>query len=132
MDIDYILTFEAMGIHIGMVLSIKSDTPLIIGRKRRYIDEVIEVNREDDTIYIPEIIKSSRIVIVDSIISTGETILNTIMELRRYDVDIKGIYVVIDRVDQGGVQRILDATGLEVYTMVRIWVDEDGLRLVGD
>lgn len=129
-NVDYILTFEAMGIHIGSILSLKTGIPLIIGKKRRYADDMIEIKREKDKLYIPEIVKSSRLIIVDSIISTGKTILETIKELKKYDVDITGIYVVINRIDHGGAEKIYRESGYKVESIVDINVGKEGIKIL--
>ncbi len=129
---DYILTFEAMGIHIGACLSLKTGIPLVIGKKKRYNDDMIEVRRETDKLYIPKIIESSRVIIVDSIISSGKTIIEVVKRLKKYDVKIIGIYVVINRVDHRGVDRVYRETGYKVNSIVDIDVDEKGVRILSE
>ncbi len=128
-DIDFILTFEAMGIHIGTALSIKAGVPLLIARKRRYTEDMIEVRRENDSLYLPPEVIGKKIVIVDSILSTGTTVLNTIKTLEKLDTTVKGVYIVIERVEYGGAERIRRETGIDVWSIVKIKVSEKGIEL---
>lgn len=129
-DVDYILTFEAMGIHLATAVSLYTGLPIIVARKKRYLDDMIEIQREEDSLYISSEITGSRIVIIDSIVSTGTTIVETIKKLREYDVSVKGIYVVIDRVDQGGSKKILCETGLNIDSIIKIMVEKGEIKLI--
>lgn len=129
-DIDYILTYEAMGIHIATALSLLINKPFIIARKKKYMDDMIEISRETDSLYIPSEVTGKRIIIVDSIISTGRTILETIKTLGKYDVDICGVYVVIERMDQGGGENIYRETGIKIWSMVKIDVKNDKIVVI--
>jgi len=127
--IDYILTFEAMGIHIGTALSLKTRIPLLIARKKRYLDEMIEVRRESDSLYLPAAVAGMSIVIVDSILSTGTTILETIKTLKKHGSDIKGVFVAIERKDYNGAERIKEETGIDIWSLVKIRVSDEGVEL---
>ena len=129
-NIDYILTFESMGIHIGTTLSLKLGIPLIIGKKKRYTDDMIEVEREEDKLYISGIVRSSKLIIVDSIISTGKTILETVKELKKHNVDIAGIYVVISRMDYRGAEKVYRETGYKVESIIDVDVEEEGIKIL--
>ena len=128
-EVDYILTYEAMGIHIATALSLIINKPFVIARKKRYTDDMIEIRRETDSLYIPSEVSGKRIVIVDSIISTGRTILETIKALDKYDVDIRGVYVVIERMDQGG-GKICREAGVDLWSMVKIDVKNNKVVIV--
>ncbi len=129
-NIDYILTFEAMGIHIATALSLSINKPFIIARKKRYSEDMIEVDREGDKLYITKEIADKDILIVDSILSTGKTIISTVKTLKNLGVNLKGVYIVVERVDQGGCQAIKKELGLEPWSLVKISVNETGVKII--
>jgi adenine phosphoribosyltransferase len=78
-DVDYIVAAEAMGIPIGTAISMMTDIPLSIVRKRQYgLPGEISVSQttgySKNQLYINGIHAGDRIVIVDDVISTGGTI----------------------------------------------------------
>lgn len=121
-EFDYILTYEAMGIHIATLIAERFGKPFIIARKKRYTSDMIEVKRRRENLYIPEDVTESKIIIVDSIISTGETIVNTFKALASHGVEVKGIYSFINRIDQGGSRNIYIETGIKPYSIVEVIV----------
>ncbi len=129
-EIDYILTYEAMGIHITTLISDRLRKPFIIARKKKYMADMLEVERGSDNLYIPRDIIDSKIIIVDSIISTGETIINTIKTIAKYRVKVLGIYSFIDRLDKKGSKKIYMEVGIKPYAIVEINVEEYGLDIV--
>ena len=130
-EIDYILTFEAMGIHVSSIASIKTGIPFIIAKKKRVLGDMLEVDRGRNKLYIARDIVDSRIVILDSIISTGDTVISTVRALRNHNVDVRKVLAVIDRMDMGGSRRVRELTGIDVESMVKIWVKPDGVSADG-
>ncbi len=128
-NIDYILTFEAMGIHIGTALSLKTGIPLLIARKKMFTDDMVEVKREKDSIYLPREAVGVNLVIVDSILSTGTTILETVKVLKRLNTNIRGIFVVIERREHKGSEKIHIETGCRVYSLIKICVSGKEVQL---
>jgi len=134
MDVDRILTIEAMGIPLATTLSLMTDIPFGIIRKRKYELEG-EVLLSQSTgyskgeLYINGIKEGDRVLIVDDVISTGGTLLALVRALKNIGAIITGIFVVIERGE--GVAN-LRKEGIEVTTLVRIDVDEDGVRILED
>ncbi|MBC7086410.1 MAG: purine phosphoribosyltransferase family protein [Methanomethylovorans sp.] len=134
LDVDKILTIEAMGIPLATTISLMTKIPLAIVRKRKYELEG-EVLLSQSTgyskgeLYINGIKKGDRLLIIDDVISTGGTLLSLVKALKNIGATIVDIFVVIERGD--GVEK-LHEEGIKVTTLVRIDVDENGVHLVGD
>ena len=126
LDVDKIVTVEAMGIPIGIALSIITDIPLVIIRKRKYgLPGEIEVSQvtgySRSQLYLNGIEKGDRVIVVDDVISTGGTLLATLQSLKVAGAVVKDVVVVIQRGD--GAERLREK-GYEVRTMVQAEVDE--------
>jgi len=126
LDVDKIVTVEAMGIPIGTGLSNICDIPMVIVRKRKYgLPGEIEVSQvtgySKSQLFLNGINKGDRVIVVDDVISTGGTLLAVLQSLKVAGAIVKDIVVVIRRGD--GVNR-LRAEGYSIKTMVDVEVGE--------
>jgi adenine phosphoribosyltransferase len=126
LEVDKIVTVEAMGIPIGIALSIICDIPLVIIRKRKYgLPGEIEVSQvtgySKSQLFLNGIKKGDRVIVVDDVISTGGTLLATLESLKVAGAMVKDVVVVIQRGD-GASQ--LRSRGYGIKTMVQVEVNE--------
>jgi adenine phosphoribosyltransferase len=126
LEVDKIVTVEAMGIPIGIALSLICDIPLVIIRKRKYgLPGEIEVSQvtgySKSQLFLNGINKGDKVIVVDDVISTGGTLLATLQSLQVAGAIVKDVVVVIKR---GEGQEKLSALGFNVKTMVEVDVDE--------
>ncbi len=126
LDVDKIVTVEAMGIPIGGALSLVTDIPLVIMRKKMYgLPGEIEVNQvtgySKSRIFLNGVKKGDRVIFVDDVVSTGGTALAVMKALEAAGAVIKDAVVVIERGE--GAERVR-AAGYPLKTMVRVEVDE--------
>jgi adenine phosphoribosyltransferase len=126
LDVDKIVTVEAMGIPIGIALSIITDIPLVIIRKRKYgLPGEIEVAQvtgySKSQLFLNGVEKGDRVIVVDDVISTGGTLLATLESLKVAGARVQDVVAVIRRGD--GVDR-LRTKGYQIKTMVEVEVDE--------
>lgn len=126
LDVDKIVTVEAMGIPIGIALSIITDIPLVIIRKRKYgLPGEIEVAQvtgySKSQLFLNGIEKGDRVIVVDDVISTGGTLLATLESLKVAGAKVQDVVAVIRRGE--GVDR-LRSKGYQIKTMVEVDVDE--------
>ncbi len=126
LDVDKIVTVEAMGIPIGIALSIITDIPLVIIRKRKYgLPGEIEVSQvtgySKSQLFLNGIEKGDRVIVVDDVISTGGTLLATLESLKVAGARVQDVVAVIRRGE--GVDR-LRSKGYRIKTMVEVEVDE--------
>jgi adenine phosphoribosyltransferase len=126
--VDMFVVAEAMGIHIGTTLSLMTDIPFTIVRKRWYhLPGEVAVHQttgySKGELYLNGVSKGDRVVIVDDVISTGGTmkamvgaleyagaeIVDICVALQRGEPDIGRPYKALVRVDVSPTQvRILD------------------------
>jgi adenine phosphoribosyltransferase len=132
LEVDKIVTVEAMGIPIGTALSIICDIPMVIIRKRKYgLPGEIEVSQvtgySKSQLFLNGINKGDRVIVVDDVISTGGTLLAVLKSLKVAGAIVKDVVVVIRRGQ--GVER-LRGEGYVVKTMVDVEVDESRVTKV--
>ena len=131
MDIDRILTIEAMGIPLATSLSMRTGIPFSIIRKRQYaLDGEIVISQKTGyskgELYVNAVKRGDKVLIVDDVISTGGTLLALMSALRDAGVEISDVIVVIERGE--GASRLRDM-GFKVKTLVRISVNKDRVSI---
>lgn len=102
--VEKIVVVEAMGIHIGSVLSIMTDIPMTIMRKREYkLPGEIAVHQttgySKGELYLNGVYKGDRVVIIDDVISTGGTMKALLQALEIAGADVVDICIAIQRGD---------------------------------
>lgn len=127
-NVKYIVTAEAMGIPIGQTLSLMTDIPLNIIRKRRYdlpgeCDVCQVTGYSKGEMYINGVSPGDRVVIVDDVISTGGTMNGIIQALQGMGVEIIDIGFVIKKGDPTLSLPYQYLVSIEVTDSVRI-IDE--------
>ena len=100
--IDKIVTMEAMGIPLATVLSLKMKIPFVIIRKRTYglpgeVDVEQITGYSKSKLYINGLKPKDKIVIVDDVLSTGGTLSAVVSALKNLGVEIKGIFIAINK-----------------------------------
>ena len=102
--IDMIVVAEAMGIHIGTTLSLMTDIPLNVVRKRRYdlpgecaVHQTTGYSKGE--LYINGLSPGLRVVIVDDVLSTGGTMKAILGALAQIGVEVVDVCVAIKRGD---------------------------------
>jgi adenine phosphoribosyltransferase len=130
-DFDKILAIEAMGIPLATALSIKTGVPFSIIRKRPYeLEGEVKLSQETGyskgELYVNNVMKGDRVLIVDDVVSTGGTLVALINALEGIGAVIVDTIVIIERGD--GVSRLKDE-GIDVKTLVRIDVTEKGVSI---
>lgn len=101
-DVRLFVVAEAMGIHIGTTLSLMTDIPFTIVRKRKYeLPGEVAVHQttgySKGELYVNGVRRGDRVVIVDDVASTGGTLRALIQALEYIGADIADICVAIRR-----------------------------------
>ena len=101
-DVDKIVVVEAMGIHIGAVLSVMTDIPMTVMRKREYkMPGEVAVHQttgySKGELYINGIKKGERVVIIDDVISTGGTMRALLKALEISGAEVVDVCIAIQR-----------------------------------
>lgn len=127
-DVDRIVVAEAMGIHIGVTLSMMTGIPLTIVRKRKYelpgelaLHQTTGYSKGE--LYLNGISRGDRVVIVDDVFSTGGTMKALLRGLDLIGADVVDVLVVIKRGECD--------IGRPYKHLVEIEVDESGVHVIG-
>ena len=102
--VDTIVVVEAMGIHIGSILSNMTDIPMSIMRKREYrLPGEIAVHQttgySKGELYLNGVNKGDRVVIIDDVVSTGGTMKALLQALKIAGAEVVDVCIAIQRGD---------------------------------
>jgi len=131
LKVDKIVCMEAMGIHIATALSLETNIPFVVVRKRCYgLEEEVAVHQvtgySECELYINGLKEGDRILVVDDVLSTGGTMVAVLNALKSVGVEIADIVVVVEK--GTGKERVKKETGYDVKTLVK--VDVNGGKVV--
>ena len=123
LDIDKIVAVEAMGIHLATALSLATDIPFVVIRKRQYgLEGEQEVYQKtgygSSNLYINDLHPGERILLIDDVVSTGGTLIALIKTLQDMGLEIKSAVAVIEKGEGKGT--VKDETGVELLTIVKL------------
>ncbi len=101
LDFNKLLTVEAMGIPVTTAISIETRRPFVIARKRKYgLPSEIEISQdkgyEKNNLYLNGIYKNERVVIVDDVCSTGNTLTGLIDAVQYQGATVCACYTIVD------------------------------------
>lgn len=133
-DATVLLAPEAMGIPLAVALSLETDIPYVVARKREYgLDgEMVaycETGYGSNCIYVNDIKDTDRVVIVEDVISTGGTATALVNTVKSLGARVEGIICPINKGDGADVVRA--KAGVPVCAMRRIQFGDDGTFTVG-
>ena len=123
LDIDKIVAVEAMGIHLATALSLATDIPFVVIRKRQYgLEGETEVYQKtgygSSNLYINDLHKGEKILLIDDVVSTGGTLIALIKTLQDLGLEIKSTVAVIEKGE--GKKIVEKETGVEVISVVKL------------
>ncbi len=132
LNVDKIVTIEAMGIPVATALSLSTNIPVVVVRKRKYdLPNEIVVNQQTGyskgKLYINGIKRGDKVIVVDDVISTGGTALATLKALEKAGAIVKDFVVVFEKGE--GAER-LRKLGYNVKSLVKIDVSRNGVKVV--
>ncbi len=101
-SIDMIVVAEAMGIHLGTTLSLMTDIPLNVVRKRRYdlpgecaVHQATGYSKGE--LYVNGLRPGMRVAVIDDVLSTGGTMNAILGALALIGIEVVDVCVVIKR-----------------------------------
>ena len=123
LDVDKIVAVEAMGIHLATALSLETDIPFVVIRKRQYgLDGETEVYQKtgfgSSNLYINDLHAGEKILLIDDVVSTGGTFIALIKTLQDLDLEIKSAVAVIEK--GKGKEIVENETGVEVLSIIKL------------
>ncbi len=92
-DVNKIVTPAAMGIHISTAVSLMTDIPIVVIRKRRYgLDGEVSLSKQtgysESEMYINDVSAGDRVLVLDDVLSTGGTMRAVLDALEQIGADI--------------------------------------------
>jgi len=131
-DVDKIVTPQAMGIHISTALSLMTDIPLVVIRKREYgLDGEVSLSQvtgyAESEMFVNDVQAGDRILLLDDVLSTGGTLSAITGALDEIGADIRDIVAVIKKEDGSNA---LDETPYEAKTLINVRMDGDEVVIV--
>ncbi len=132
-DVDKIVTPAAMGIHISTAVSLMTDIPLTVVRKREYgLPGEVSLSQatgySENEMFINDVEAGDRVLVLDDVLSTGGTLRAICAALDDVGADLVDVVAVIKKV--GGTNE-LDGTPYAAKTLINVDV-EDGEVLIVD
>lgn len=123
LKIDKIVAVEAMGIHLATALSLATDIPFVVIRKREYgLEGEKQVYQKtgygSSNLYINDLHPGERILLIDDVVSTGGTLIALIKTLKDLGLEIKSTVAVIEKGE--GKKIVEEETGVEVLSIVKL------------
>jgi adenine phosphoribosyltransferase len=131
-NVDKIVTPAAMGIHISTAVSLMTDIPLVVIRKRQYgLEGEVALSQQtgysESEMYINDVYEGDRVLVLDDVLSTGGTMCAVLDALDHIGADIVDTVAVIKKAGPNE----LDDTDHHVKTLINVSV-EDGAVVIVD
>ena len=135
-SIDLVLGIEAMGLPLTSPLSMRNNKPQVVVRKRSYgLEGEVAIDQSTGyskgSMYLNDIAKDERILIVDDVLSTGGTLDAIIGGLETIGAKIASIVVVVEK--GPGLQQLQEKyPHIEISSIVRIDMNGDKVVLLDE
>jgi len=132
--VDKIVTPAAMGIHISTAVSLMTDLPLVVVRKREYgLDGEVSLRQvtgySESEMYVNDVHAGDRVLVIDDVCSTGGTLDALVGALDEIGAEIVDLVAVIEKV--GGENRMADRE-YDVTSLVRVEMVDGEVQIVED
>jgi adenine phosphoribosyltransferase len=125
-DVDKIVTPAAMGIHISTAVSLMTDIPLVVVRKRQYgLEGEVALSQvtgySENEMFVNDVDAGDRVLLLDDVLSTGGTLRGITGALEEIGAEIADIVAVIKKVGGGNE---LDESKYDVKTLINVDVED--------
>ncbi len=122
LDVDKIVTPAAMGIHISTAVSLMTDIPLVVVRKRQYgLEGEVALSQvtgySENEMYINDVDAGDRVLLLDDVLSTGGTLRGITGALEEIGAEVADVVAVIKK--EGGGNE-LDDSNYDVKTLINV------------
>jgi len=134
LEVDKIVTPAAMGIHLSTAVSLMTDIPLVVVRKRQYgLEGEVALSQvtgySADEMYINDVNAGDRVLLLDDVLSTGGTLRGITGALEEIGAEIVDIVAVIGKV---GGENQLSETDYDAKTLIDVDVVEGEVVIVNE
>ena len=132
-NVDKIVTPAAMGIHISTAVSLMTDIPLVVIRKRQYgLESEVALSQQtgysENEMYINNVEDGDRVLVLDDVLSTGGTMKAVTEALEYIGADVVDVVAVIKKVGPSE----LDDTDHQVKTLINVDVVDGEVVIVDE
>ena len=132
-SVDLIVGIEAMGIPLASTISIATEKPLVIARKRSYeLPGEIVVDQSTGyskgTIYLNDVNEGDRVFIIDDVVSTGGTLRAVLGAVEGAGAIVQDVIIVFEKGNV--VEEIVSERGWPLRSLVRLRMDDDHVVLL--
>jgi adenine phosphoribosyltransferase len=127
---DVILAPEAMAIPLVVPLSLELGIPYTVIRKRHYgLPGELEIKQRTGysrkEMFINDIKRGDRVVVIDDVMSTGGTIKAVVLGLQEIGAEVVDVIVVVEKGDKK--EEIEKELGIGIKTLVKVKVSDGKL-----
>ena len=133
---DKVVVEEDKGVPLGTAVSLVADVPLAVAREYTYELPSHRVDYSSEykggVLYLNGVLAGDRVLIVDDTISTGGVLVALIRAVRDLGAEVTGVVAVVDKIQNGGVARVLDETGVTIQTLLPIEIVDGRVVVVED
>jgi len=131
-DVDKIVTPAAMGIHISTAVSLMTDIPLVVIRKREYGLEgetplFQQTGYSENQMYINDVEAGDNVLVLDDVLSTGGTLSAVCDALEDIGANLTDVVAVIKKV---GGENELEASPYAAKTLINVDVVDGEVVIV--
>ncbi|SDQ36462.1 hypoxanthine/guanine phosphoribosyltransferase [Natronobacterium texcoconense] len=133
-DVDRIVTPAAMGIHISTAVSLMTDIPVTVIRKREYgLEGEVEISQQtgysENEMFINDVREGERVLVIDDVLSTGGTLAAVLDALDGIGAEVVDTVAVIKKA--GGENKV-DEAGYDVKTLINVDVVDGEVVIVDE
>ena len=130
-DVDKIVTPAAMGIHISTAVSLMSDVPIVVIRKREYglageVSLSQQTGYSESEMYINDVQEGDTVLVLDDVLSTGGTLTAITEAIESIGAEVSDVLAVIKKAGENELDGVVD-----YKTLINVTV-EDGQVVVVD
>jgi len=123
---DKLLVEEEKGAALGGVVALRAGLPLAMARRYSYDIPSFKVPLESEYIeghlYVNGIQPGDRVIVIDDTISTGGTLIALLRAVQAMDALVHDVVALVEKVDNHGVERVFQKTGIAVKTLLKIQI----------
>lgn len=135
--VDKIVTEEDKGAPLATAVSLLTGIPMAMARWYTYGLEsvnasVVSISSEyfEGELYLNGVEPGDKVAIIDDTLSTGGAAVSLVESIRKNGGEVVDVICVVEKVQNNGSKYVFDKTGIEVKTIMRIMLSEQGVSVL--